>query len=171
MSERKLGAPGARRVVTGHGQDKAGAVMLDALADNIRVRPNASSTTVWCTEGFPVRMQSDGPGPDLGARAITTGTPPRGTRFMIMDLMPGCEGAMHRTDTLDYVAVLEGEVEMRLETSTITLRQGEVLVQQGTAHAWLNRSDKPARMAIVLIEAEPLGEGFPPGRKETVTAG
>jgi quercetin dioxygenase-like cupin family protein len=168
MSERKLGVPDVRRVITGHAKDKAAAIFIDDLAANIRVRPNASSTTIWCTEGFPVRMQTGGSGEDLGARAIATGTPPRGTRFIIMDLMPGCTGAMHRTDTLDYVAVLDGEVQMQLEDSSITLKQGDVLVQQGTIHAWLNKTDKPARMAIILIEAEPLGEGFPPARQETL---
>lgn len=171
MTERKLGVPSVRRVVTGHHEDNSAGVMIDDLAANIRVRPSASSTTIWCSEGFPPRMQTGGAGEDLGGRAITTGTPPGGTRFMIMDLMPGCVGAMHRTDTLDYVAVLDGEVEMQLDKETVALKQGDVLVQQGTAHAWLNKTDKPARMAIVLVEAEPLGEGFPPARQEAIKRG
>lgn len=169
MTERRLGKPCVRRVVTGHTDRKQATVVRDDFAANINVRPNASSTTIWCTAGFPVQVQSDGTGPDLGASAITTGTPPRGTRFMIMDLLPGCQGAMHRTDTLDYVVVMEGEVEMRLDTGTLVLRAGDVLVQQGTVHAWLNRTDRQARMAIVLVEAEPLGEGFPPARKQAAS--
>ena len=165
MSDDRLGVPSIRRVVTGHAESREAKVMLDDLASNIRVRPKASSTTIWCTEGFPVQVQVRESGPDLGARSIATGTPSRGTRFMIMDLLPGCEGAMHRTDTLDYVVVMQGEVEMRMDHSSVTLKQGDVLVQQATVHAWLNRTDKPARMAVVLVEAEALGEGFPPARK------
>jgi quercetin dioxygenase-like cupin family protein len=83
---------------------------------------------------------------------------------MIRDLLPGCRGAMHRTDTLDYVIAIEGEVEMLLDDSSVTLRAGDVLVQQGTIHAWTNRTDRHARLAIVLVDAQPLGEGFPTPR-------
>jgi quercetin dioxygenase-like cupin family protein len=83
---------------------------------------------------------------------------------MVMDLFPGCHGAMHRTDTLDYVIVTQGEIEMQLDDGSVVLRAGDVLVQQGTVHGWINRTDKHARMAIVLVDAVPLGDGFPPAR-------
>jgi quercetin dioxygenase-like cupin family protein len=158
--------PPIRRVVTGHSQQKVAKVFRDDFAANVGHRPKASSTTIWCSDGVPVRMDTCEGGPDLGARMITTGTPPNGTRFMVMDLFPGCEGALHRTDTLDYVIVMEGEVEMRMDESTVTLRAGDVLVQQATNHAWANRTSRHARLGIVLVDAESLGEGYPPGRKE-----
>jgi quercetin dioxygenase-like cupin family protein len=68
---------------------------------------------------------------------------------------------MHRTETIDYVIVITGEVEMDLDDSTVTLRAGDVMVQRGTNHAWVNRTDKLARIAFVLIDAEPLGIGHP----------
>jgi quercetin dioxygenase-like cupin family protein len=83
---------------------------------------------------------------------------------MVMDLFPGCRGAMHRTDTLDYVIVLEGDVEMLMDDSSVVLHAGDILVQQGTIHAWTNPTQKHARMAIVLIDAAPLGDGYPRAR-------
>ena len=137
----------------------------DDIAQNVSTRPNAASTTIRCTDAVPVRVQAYQGGEDMGARRINSGTLPKGTRFIIMDMFPGCPGAMHRTDTLDYVVVIEGEVEMLLDDSSVVLRAGDVLVQQGTIHAWTNRTDKHARLAIVLVDAEPLGDGFPPGRQ------
>ena len=71
---------------------------------------------------------------------------------------------MHRTDTLDYVVLIEGEVEMKLENSSVVLKAGDVLVQQATNHAWVNRTDKHARLAIVLVDGSPLGIPPPPAR-------
>ena len=68
---------------------------------------------------------------------------------------------MHRTETIDYVIVIYGEVEMDLDDSTVKLRAGDVLVQRGTNHAWVNRGSEPARIAFVLIDAQPLGIGHP----------
>lgn len=164
MSTADLKVPPVRRVVTGHDPHKKAKVIHDEPAVNISTRPNASSTTIWCTDSVPVRLPAQGGGEDMGARRLNSGTPPNGTRLMIMDLFPGCQGAMHRTDTLDYVIAIEGEVEMLLDDSSIVLRAGDVLVQQGTVHAWTNRTTKHARLAIVLVDAEPLGSGYPPAR-------
>ena len=60
---------------------------------------------------------------------------------------------MHRTNTLDYVVVLAGEIYAVLDEGEVLLRAGDVLVQQGTNHAWSNRSDKPATIAFVLLDA------------------
>jgi uncharacterized cupin superfamily protein len=68
---------------------------------------------------------------------------------------------MHRTETVDYVIVIEGEIDMDMDDSSVKLHQGDVMVQRGTNHAWVNRSDQKARVAFVLIDAEPLGIGHP----------
>jgi uncharacterized cupin superfamily protein len=68
---------------------------------------------------------------------------------------------MHRTETIDYVIVIEGEIEMDMDASTVKLKQGDIMIQRGTNHAWANRSDKRARVAFVLVDAEPLGIGTP----------
>jgi len=164
MSTTEFKVPPVRRVVTGHDDHKKAKAIHDGIATNVSRRPLAASTTIWCTEAVPVSLPVQEGGEDMGARRINSGTPPNGTRLMIMDLLPGCQGAMHRTDTLDYVIAVEGEVEMLLDGSSVVLRAGDVLVQQGTIHAWTNRTDKHARLAIVLVDARPLGEGFPPAR-------
>ena len=65
---------------------------------------------------------------------------------------------MHRTETVDYVLCLEGEIDMELDDGLmVTIRKGDVMVQQGTNHSWINNSEKPARIAFALIEAKPKG--------------
>ena len=59
------------------------------------------------------------------------------------------------------IYVIEGEIEMDMDNSTVKLRQGDIMIQRGTNHAWANRSDKRARVAFVLVDAEPLGIGKP----------
>jgi len=61
---------------------------------------------------------------------------------------------MHRTKTLDYVVVIEGEVVLVLDDGELVLRKGDVVVQRGADHAWENRSDAIARMAFFHIDAE-----------------
>ena len=68
---------------------------------------------------------------------------------------------MHRTETIDYVIVIEGEIDMDMDASTVRLKAGDVMVQRGTNHAWANRGDKRARVAFVLLDAVPLGIGAP----------
>ena len=59
---------------------------------------------------------------------------------------------MHKTDTVDYAIVLEGEIWSVMDEGETLMRAGDVLVQRGTNHAWANRSDKTARIAFVLID-------------------
>jgi quercetin dioxygenase-like cupin family protein len=61
---------------------------------------------------------------------------------------------MHRTETIDYAIVLEGELTLVLDDTDVVLRAGDVVVQCGTNHAWSNRSGKPARIAFVLVDGK-----------------
>ena len=61
---------------------------------------------------------------------------------------------MHRTETVDYAIVLEGEIVAMLDDSETVLRAGDILIQRGTNHAWANRSGKPARICFVLIDGK-----------------
>jgi quercetin dioxygenase-like cupin family protein len=97
----------------------------------------------------------------MGARILGTAPPPNGTRFTVNDIPPGNTAIMHRTETIDYVIVLAGEVEMDMDDSTVKLKAGDVMVQRGTYHAWANRGTEPARIAFILIDAKPLGIGQP----------
>jgi quercetin dioxygenase-like cupin family protein len=97
----------------------------------------------------------------MGARILGTAPPAKGTRFAVIDFPPGNKPHMHRTETVDYVICLEGEIDMDMDESTVTMRAGDIMVQRGTNHAWANRGTSRARVAFVLIDAEPLGVGNP----------
>ena len=62
----------------------------------------------------------------------------------------------HKTNSLDYVIVLSGEIYALMDEGELLLKSGDVLVQRGTNHAWSNRGDEPALLAFVLIDAAPL---------------
>jgi quercetin dioxygenase-like cupin family protein len=149
-----------RRVVTGHDRSNVAKAMIDAPATNARTPPSGLvSTLIWCTDSAPCEMPVGAEFEDMGARKLGTPPPPNGTRFAVIDFPPGCPPSMHRTETIDYVIVVSGEIEMDMDDSTVKLKAGDVMVQRGTNHAWANRSDKPARVAFVLIDAKPLGIG------------
>jgi uncharacterized cupin superfamily protein len=61
---------------------------------------------------------------------------------------------MHRTRSVDYAIILSGEIEMMLDDQTLKLKAGDIVVQQATNHAWINRSNAVARVAFVLLESE-----------------
>jgi hypothetical protein len=152
-----------RRVITGHDQDGKAIVLIDGDVTNARTSAiGNSSKLVWCTDRTPADIALGVDVEDMGARIIGTPPPPNGTRFTVNDIVPGGKaGNMHRTETIDYVIVISGEVEMDLDDSTVKLRAGDVMVQRGTNHAWVNRGTEPARIAFVLVDAEPLGIGHP----------
>ena len=62
----------------------------------------------------------------------------------------------HRTHSLDYAVVLQGEITLLVDDGEATLRAGDVTVQRATSHAWSNRTDQTARVLFVLIGTEPL---------------
>jgi quercetin dioxygenase-like cupin family protein len=153
-------------VVTGHDANQIAKVLIDAPAANRRrSKSGGMATLIWCTDRMPADILT---GEDMGARVLGTPPPPNGTRFTVNDIPPGRTGPMHRTETIDYVIVLAGEIEMEMDDSTIKLKAGDVLVQRGTNHAWINRGPAPARVAFILIDAAPLGIGHPVTGGETV---
>jgi uncharacterized cupin superfamily protein len=60
---------------------------------------------------------------------------------------------MHWTSSVDYAIVMSGEIDMLLDDSEVHLKAGDVVVQQGTNHAWVNRGTAPCRIAFILIDA------------------
>ena len=150
--------PPIRRVVTGHDARAVAKVVMEGQATNAkRSSPGTVSTLIWSTDRTPADISIGEDVEDLGARIIGTAPPANGSRFAVIDFPPGNQPRMHRTETLDYVIVLE----MDMDDSRVTLKAGDVMVQRGTNHAWANRSDKRARVAFVLIDATPLGIGHP----------
>jgi len=162
MTKDKPEFPPIRRVVTGHDADNVAKVILDAPATNTKYSPSGNvSTMIWCTDGAPADIAVGEQIEDLGARILGTPPPKHGTRFAVIDFPPGNKPVMHRTETVDYVICLSGEIDMDMDQSTVRLRAGDVMVQRGTNHAWANRGSRPARLAFVLIDAKPLGIGHP----------
>ena len=160
------GLPPIRRVVTGHDANGVAKVLIDALGTNVRSsRPGSASTLMWSTDQTPADISIGENIEDLGARTLGTAPPANGTRFTINDIPAGRPGLMHRTETLDYAIVLAGEIDMVMDDSSVTLRTGDVVIQRGTNHSWVNRGTQPARIAFVLIDANPLGIGNPRTRE------
>ncbi len=165
MADERTGFQPIRRVVTGHDEGRVAKPILDDIADNSRSsRPEVRSTLIWSSDTMPVDIGVGGTIEDMGALKLGTQPPPNGTRFIVMEFLPGASGQMHRTETIDYIAVLEGEIEMDMDASTVRLKAGDVMVQRGTNHAWKNRSAAKAKLAMVLVDGKPLGIGNPRGR-------
>ena len=162
-----------RRIVTGHRDGKA-VVLFDSSAPNQKLRQASGlvSTLVWVTDETPADIYGD---KDRSLREIGVPPPANGTIFRVVDFPPesgarsreailkemgvsehgGARHAtMHRTKSIDYAIVIEGEIDMLLDDSDVRLKAGDVLVQQGTNHAWVNRGARPCRVAFVLVDAK-----------------
>jgi len=164
-----------RRIVTGH-DDKGKAVVLFDKAEQAKQRGHNSMTMLWVTTEFPVNVAVAA---DMAATQVGVPPPANGTIFRIVDFAPtptGGYGAVdhhqillnmgidpatqgyarhentHRTRTIDYAIVLDGEIDMLLDDTEVHVKAGDILVQQGTNHAWVNNSGKPCRIAFILID-------------------
>jgi len=149
-----------RRIVTGHDNHGIAKVLLDATPTNRKSAPSGNvSTLIWSTAECPADIAVGETIEDCGARILGTAPPARGTRFAVIDFAPHTTGSVHRTDSLDYVICLCGEIEMQMDDSVVTMKAGDVMVQRGTNHGWNNRSDRAARLAFVLVDAQPIAVG------------
>jgi quercetin dioxygenase-like cupin family protein len=145
-----------RRVVTGHDSEGRAVVTIDEVSQNLRsARPLATACVVWTSEGFPIDNTGEA---DEGLRETGT-TLDNGTVFRILELMPGNSPRVHRTDSPDYAVIMSGEIDMELDGSTTHLKAGDVVVQRGTVHNWVNRGTEPCVIAFVLIAAKPVEVG------------
>jgi quercetin dioxygenase-like cupin family protein len=142
-----------RRVVTGHDASGRAVVKIDEVAKNVvSRRQGVASSVIWSTDTFPVVNEGDD---DLGLRPTGT-TLENGTIFLVVRYEPGVMPRRHRTDSVDYAVVISGEIDMELDGETVTLRAGDVLVQRGTVHNWVNRGKEVAIVAFVLVAAKPV---------------
>jgi quercetin dioxygenase-like cupin family protein len=145
-----------RRVVTGHDKNGKAIVTIDENVKNAaQGRPGALASVVWSTAGFPIN--NDGAGDESGRKVGTTLDD--GTVFRVVEFSPGVQRRMHRTDSIDYAVIMAGEIDMELDESTVHLKAGDVLVQRGTIHNWVNRGTAPCTIAFILIAAKPAEAG------------
>jgi mannose-6-phosphate isomerase-like protein (cupin superfamily) len=165
--------------VTGHRADGKSTVLFDAPAPNVKQRKAGNaSTLLWVTDSCPAQVSGD---IDRAQREVGVPPPRRGSIFRLAEFPPGLETqsldnetllrdfgigedvlrghaprdpAIHRTRSLDYVVVLEGEIVLLLDDSELTLRAGDAVIQQSTNHAWTNRGPSACLLAMVFIDAE-----------------
>jgi len=166
-----------RRVVTGHdAQGKAITLFDSPVLPKQRSAGGNAVTMLWVTGESPVEMDETA---DRAVMPVGVPPPVNGTIFRIVDFPPaagtasvdhhtmlvsmGIDPAMqgyarhantHRTKSIDYAIVLEGEIDMLMDDSEVHMKSGDVLVQQGTNHAWVNNSGKPCRIAFILIDGK-----------------
>lgn len=146
-----------RRIVTGHTPDGRSIVLADGPVPHVRSVPGARFDEVWSVASAPAAIGLAPAGePTSDAPQIAQGSGV-GNLIRVIEFARAADGGkrspMHRTRTIDYGIVLEGEVVLILSDSEVLLKAGDVVIQRGTDHAWENRSDKPAKMAFVLIDA------------------
>jgi quercetin dioxygenase-like cupin family protein len=145
-----------RRVITGHDASGRATIAIDEVASHMTVgRVGATACNIWTTEGFPVDNNGHD---DAGLRKVGT-TLPGGTIFRMIEFAPGLAPRNHRTDSIDYGVILSGEIDMEVDDSTVHLRAGDVFVQRGTMHNWVNRGTAPCVLAVVLIDARSVEVG------------
>ena len=145
-----------RRVITGHDANGKAVVTIDEVAKNVTSgRPGATAVNIWTTEGFPVNNDGNA---DEGQRKVAT-TLKNGTIFRIIEFAPGLAARNHRTDSIDYIVVISGEIEMELDDTLVRLKAGDVMVQRGTIHNWINRGTAPCVLAVILVDAKSVEAG------------
>ena len=145
-----------RRVVTGHDENGRAIVSINEISKNlVQGRPGAHAAVIWTSEGFPV--DNDGSA-DTSGRKVGT-TLDNGTVFRVVSFGPGVTPRNHRTDSIDYATVISGEIDMELDGTSVRLKAGDVLVQRGTIHNWVNKGTAPCVIAFVLVAAKPVTVG------------
>jgi hypothetical protein len=173
-----------RRVVTGHDAAGRSIFIIDGPTPHVFSRTKGSAIVheLWETAATPADNSGHN---DAVARGHRLPPPKNGSVFRVIEYPPDSErlAAMqhehalpddgsgraaatdrnnprhpgfHKTATIDYAIVLAGEIYAMMDVGEVLLKAGDVLIQRGTNHAWSNRTDKPAVVAFVLIDAEPV---------------
>jgi quercetin dioxygenase-like cupin family protein len=161
--------PKIHRYITAHSEEGK-AVFSDKFPEESEMKPNSDGIAFalsYATEGFPADMDDD---KDLDVYGKHLDNVPGlvvrgGTVLRHVDIPPNTACTMHRTVSLDYGAVIEGEVELVLDSGEKrTMKRGDVAIQRGTMHQWVNHSNTEwTRMLFVLQDSKPLkvaGETF-----------
>ena len=172
-----------RRVVTTVDADGKAVVLFDGDNPHTVKRPDRPTTSrlLWVTGETPADISGPADRAALAMGKIGIAPPAGGTVFRIVDFpplgpevdtmsndhlhhqigdhapkrgLPPRHPYMHRTRTIDYAIVMDGEIDMLLDDSEIHLKAGDVLIQQGTNHAWVNRGKETCRIAFILVDSK-----------------
>lgn len=149
-----------RRIVTGHDAAGVSIIVSDAPVPTSKELPDdgVAFHEVWLTASAPAAIHAGPEDPTAGT--VTVPPPTEGTRIRINEFLPGhldehgLQSPVHRTESIDYGVVLEGEITLILDDSEVTAYAGDIVIQRGTDHAWANRGDSIARVAFILVGGE-----------------
>ena len=174
--------PDFKRVVTGHGEQGLARIASSGPTPNnfpLRAVPGTVFYEVWNSMNSPALLDN---GSDPTAKPLQLSPSALGNLIRVVDIPPdslqnqvsdedaaaafaeigesragtGTAGSrhklMHRTETLDYGIVTEGEVWLVLDEEEVHLKRGDIVVQRGTNHAWSNRTEHLARMVFILLD-------------------
>ncbi len=173
-----------RRVVTGHTPGGKSTFLMDSPARNVmemKSMPGLALTDLWETTRAPARNEGE---TDAAGRPVRLEPPRGGTIVRIVEFPPdsawrdradareafdsiqaghapdksSSDPMMHKTNTVDYIIILRGEIHAIMEEGETLLRAGDVLIQRGTNHSWSVRGTEPCILAAVLVSAEPIGK-------------
>ncbi|MBN3822871.1 cupin domain-containing protein [Burkholderia sp. Ac-20384] len=144
-----------RRIVTGLDNEGKSCVVSDKTLNQIPECQGVPAV-IWKTDGYPVSNV----GNDEAAAPFGTDTFTSSTFFLLFSPSSSdAPSAWHTTDTIDYVVVLSGKVLLELETGSVELKAGDLIVDRGVKHSWRETGGQPATLLAAVVRAEPLGEG------------
>ncbi|MFD0847295.1 cupin domain-containing protein [Sphingosinicella xenopeptidilytica] len=170
-----------RRVVTGHDDQGRSTFLFDDQNGRMKEMdsmPGLALTDIWETTSTPA---SNAGADDAAGRPVRLEPLPGGSIFRIVEFPPDTvwmgkvdpaiafesigagdvhdsasdDPLRHKTNTIDYIIILQGEIDAVLDSGSVRLRQGDALVQRGTVHSWSVKGDEPCILAVVLINAVP----------------
>ena len=169
-----------RRIITGHNQDGKSVITIDGPPACSIGEEVGGLFEIWNTDGAAIDSTDE---VDRGDSPIILSPPKGGTKFRYFQINPIPEGvpdemmqeiaadafekigashhridtskhpAMHKTETIDYIILLKGDVTMILDEEEVDLKPFDVVVQRGTNHAWVNNGTEPALLIAVLIDS------------------
>jgi quercetin dioxygenase-like cupin family protein len=145
-----------RRVVTGSDSSDRSTAMFDSRVPLNDIQPDISLGYLWVTHAFPIDLSKS----DTKDDVVGVSPPINGTQFGVVEFQPIDPAnpplpVWHRTRTVDYVMVVSGEVDLMLDQSVVHLKAGDIVVQQATNHAWVNRGKETCRLLFVVMDARP----------------
>jgi len=170
-----------RRVITGHDNDGKSIVVLDGPPACSIGEDVGGLFELWNTDGNPINTKDR---IDRADSEIILSPPRNGSKFRYFQINPTPEGvpmdvmqdmaaeafkkigashhrvdtakhpAMHKTNTIDYIILLKGDVTLILDQEEVDIKPHDVVVQRGTNHAWVNNGNEPALLIAILIDSE-----------------
>lgn len=141
-----------RRVVTGLNSEGKSCITSNQTLDQISAC-HGPRAVVWCTDEFPVSNK----GIEEAARPFDiTMLKHLSSMLILRRIEPGETLALHATDTIDYVIILSGTIELGLEDENIIVGPGDIVIDRGVMHSWRTIGDEPVIMLATLVQAEPV---------------